>query len=109
MSTRNWDNWDEKKAATKAVLRHVVNNPADGVKAVASDAFARGLYEDATIGDISVPPNVKVVFMASGESVMEKKGSVVIEVPPETAAKQSDDDLVKKYVLGIYKMWNPGE
>jgi hypothetical protein len=109
MSTKNWDNWDEKKAATKAVLRHIVNKPADGVNAVVSDAFARELYENASIGDINVPPNVKVVFMASGESALEKKGSVVIEVPPQTAANLSDDELMKKYVLGIYKMWNPGE
>jgi hypothetical protein len=106
MSKKNWDNWDEKVAATKAVLRHIVNKPADGVQAVANDAFARELYENETIGNINVPSNVKVVFMASGESASEKKGSVVIEVPPVTAGNQSDDDLLK-YVLGIYKMWNP--
>lgn len=108
MSTRNWYNWDEKVAATKALLRHIVNKPADGVEAVGSDAFARQLYENPKIGNINVPPNVKVVFMPSGESTSEKKGSVVIEVPPLTAANQSDEDLLK-YVLGIYKMWDPNK
>jgi hypothetical protein len=105
---RDWNVLDEKRAAIIDVLKHVMSQPPEvGQRCVQDDQFARSLFEDPAIGNVSVPPHAKTVFMPRGELERKGKGSVVIELPETQGtmkATTNPEDLLK-YVLCCYIPW----
>jgi len=108
----DWNQIDNKRRAIIAVLKHIISKPPEvGENCVVDDDYVRDLFEDPTIGNITVPDDVKTVFMPTGELARKAKGSVVIELPPRKAdgsgfVPGSDNDLLK-FVLCCYNVWAP--
>lgn len=101
---RNWQLLDDKRAAIIAVLEYVKTQPQEvRDRCVADDAFVRSLFEDANIGNITVPPKAKTIFFPTGERALKEAGSVILELPRVGIATAGEDLLI--YVLGTYKYW----
>jgi hypothetical protein len=83
---RKWDR-QGKVDAIIDVLKYIISQPADvGQRCVEQDAFARGLFENPEIGNVTVPAGVRVVFLPIGEKAKGEKGSIILEMPPVGAA-----------------------
>jgi hypothetical protein len=109
MSNGQTGDWNDEKKKTEAilrVLRHIATNQDAGKKCIGNDAEAHKLFEDPTIGNITIPAGGRVVIFASGEEALRAGSSVIIDMPPPSAAATTDRELLT-YVLGDYKYWKP--
>ena len=111
--TGPWYNRQPKSDAILRVMRHIANHPAAGTACIGNDAEAIRLFQDPTIGNISVPvaAGARVIVFASGEEALEPGSSVIIELPPNPppgppkfSAGWSNEELMT-FVLGNYKYW----
>jgi hypothetical protein len=92
---RKW-NQDGKRDAVIDVLSHLMSQTAEqGHQCVDSDAHARELFENPSLGNIDVPNNVRIVFVSTGDRDKKDKGSVVIELPALDTASAEDPQLVR--------------
>jgi len=100
---RKWTNTDDKKAACTAVLKKIMTDRSFGEKCLESDAFARKAF--ATVGEIDVPKDAKVVFLPEGDvdkSKRDSAGSLVLEIPP---ADEHANGHTMEYVRCTYVIW----
>ncbi len=101
---RNWPILDDKRAAIIDVLEYLKAQAQEiRDRSVTDDAFARSLFEDPNIGNITVPPEAKTIFFHPGERALKEGGSVILELP-RAGTTTSGEDLLT-YVLGNYKYW----
>ncbi|HEY3662466.1 MAG TPA: hypothetical protein VGL24_04875 [Chthoniobacterales bacterium] len=101
---RNWQVLDDKRAAIIDVLEYLKTQPQEvRDRVVTDDVFARSLFDNPTIGNISVPTTAKTIFFAAGERALKEAGSIVLEVPRSGVTAAGEDLLI--YVLGNYKYW----
>ncbi len=101
---RNWHILDDKRAAIIDVLEHLKTQPQEvRDRCVQDDTFARSLFTNPAIGNITVPPEGKVVFLPQGERALKESGSVILEIPRQGTSTSGEDLL--NYVLGTYKYW----
>lgn len=102
---RDWYDVDDKAAAIADVLRHISNQPPEIRERCLSDnEYSAELFRDARIGNINVPPDAKTIFVPSGEREREIRGSLVIVLPPASAAQATDQELLL-YVVCCYRLW----
>jgi hypothetical protein len=101
---RDWKNFDDKRAAIIAVLEYIESQPPTvGDRCVRDEDFARGLFEDPAIGNMSVPKGGRTIFFPAGERALKEASSLVIERPPSGNSATGKDLL--RYVIGNYKYW----
>ncbi|MEO5717382.1 MAG: hypothetical protein ABIR29_02295 [Chthoniobacterales bacterium] len=101
---RNWHILDDKRAAIIDVLEYLKTQPEEvRDRSVQDDTFARSLFSNPAIGNITVPPEGKVIFLPAGERALKESGSVILELPKAGTSTAGEDLL--NYVLGTYKYW----
>ncbi len=101
---RNWHILDDKRAAIIDVLEYLKTQPQEvRARCVQDDIFARSLFTDPSIGNITVPPEAKTIFMPEGERALKEAGSVILEIPRQGTSTSGEGLL--NYVLGTYKYW----
>jgi hypothetical protein len=107
--TGDWFDNKKKTAAILRVLRHIAGNQDAGKKCIGKDEEAHKLFEDPTLGNMTIPTGGRIVILATGEEALAWGSSVIIEMPPppsppKTVADMTDRELLS-YVLGNYKYW----
>ncbi len=101
---RSWTVLDDKRAAIIDVLEYLKAQPQEvRDRSVQDDAFARSLFDNPDIGNITVPPEAKTIFFQPGERALKEAGSVILELPAAGTTTAGEDLLT--YVLGNYKYW----
>jgi hypothetical protein len=102
---RDWYDVDDKADAITDVLRHISNQPPEiRERCLNENEYSSMLFREPRIGNINVPPDVKTIFVPSGEREREIRGSLVIVLPPESAAHATDQELLL-YVVCCYRLW----
>ena len=105
----DWGDEKKKTAAILRVLKHMVANPTAGTNCIDNDQEAHRLFQDPTIGNITIPPGGRVVVFATGEEALKAGSSVIIELPPPPTPPRTAGDMTERelltYVLGDYKYW----
>ncbi len=105
---RAWDN-PGKSSAIMDVLSHIATHPGIREYCLNNESYSRQLFQDANIGNIKVPDEVKIVFVPTGEHESLEFGSLIIELPasgmklPTPAANEPHPLL--GYVLCCYHLW----
>lgn len=108
---RKW-NQQGKREAVIDVLTYLMSKSEEyGQQCVESDAYARKLFEEPLLGNIDVPNNVRLVFVATGESEKKDAGSVVIELPRSGGSVPTDDNPMlvrypKDFLQGLERKWD---
>lgn len=105
---RTWDK-NGKPLAIMDVLSHIVAHPGIREYCLNNESYSRQLFQDAKIGNIKVPDDVKIVFVPTGEHESLEFGSLIIELPSSgmklPSALPNEPHPLLAYVLCCYHLW----
>jgi hypothetical protein len=103
---------NDRAAAIRDVLQYLAKHQElkdkcledDGFSGfVKTDLFSRNL--DAP-GQITPPPDIKIIFLPPGQINAQATGSLVIQLPEHSEDTASDDERIqRKYTASQYKYW----
>jgi len=95
-----------KCEAIKDVMVYILANPHVGQYCLNNDSYVRSLFR--TEGRLTMPDEVKAIFVPAGEKLSEDMGSLIIELPPigepPTPIPNQPNPLLE-YVLCCYALW----
>jgi hypothetical protein len=93
---RKWDQHGKPDAIVDVLTYIMSQTFEEGQKCVNDDSYARQLFEDPDLGNITVPNNVRLVFVPTGDRAKNDGGSVVIELPdPASGAAPANPNVVR--------------
>lgn len=105
---RTWDK-NGKPLAIMDVLAHIAAHPGVRDYCLNNESFSRQLFQDAKIGNIKVPDDVKTVFVPTGEHESLEFGSLIIELPPSgmklPSVPPNEPHPLLAYVICCYHLW----
>lgn len=101
-TARQWDRPDDRAAAVVDVLRHLTDDQAECDLCLQDDAHSFRLF--ITVGKIQPPPEIKTIFMPTGQVAAGAGGSLVLQIPTQRVA---DVTLVQANTVCCYRYWNP--
>lgn len=99
---RNWNNPLDRRAAVLDVMRYMMKPkspmtaPELAKRCIEDDSYARVLFAEE--GKISVPLDVRIVFVGASQFDLGDKGTLVLEMPPSTVRPAVTPESLLRYV-----------
>lgn len=100
---RKWNQHGKREAVIDVLTYLMSQTQEQGQQCVENDAYARKLFEEPLLGNIDVPNNVRLVFVATGDREKKDAGSVVIELPPLGGDLPADDPMLIRYPRDFFQ------